>query len=63
MADMCSCERAVLCLESRAVSARVTKNFVTILVKHVINAAIGPPFKRHLNSVLLMDRKGPVSVC
>ena len=36
-ADMVSHERAFMVLESRAVSARVTKHFVTILVKHVIN--------------------------
>ena len=36
-ADIVSRERAVMGLESRAVSARVTKHFVTILVKHVIN--------------------------
>ena len=35
-ADMGSCERVVMGLESRAVSARVIKHFVTILVKHVI---------------------------
>ena len=32
-ADMGSHERAVMCLESRAVSARVTKHFVTIFRK------------------------------
>ena len=30
-------EGAVMGLESQAVSARVTKHFVTFLVKHVIN--------------------------
>ena len=33
---MGSCEPAVMDLESQAVSAEVTKHFVTILVKHVI---------------------------
>ena len=42
-ADMVSRERAVMGLESRAVSARVTKNFVTILVKRVINGVISLP--------------------
>ena len=33
--QMGSCERAVICLESQAVSARVTNHFVTILLKLV----------------------------
>ena len=36
-ADVGSRERAVWGFESRAVSARVTKHFTTILVKHVTN--------------------------
>ena len=35
-ADMGSLERAVMCLESQAVSACVNKHFVTIIGKHVI---------------------------
>ena len=35
-ANMGSPERAIIGLESQAVSVRVTKHFVTILVKHVI---------------------------
>ena len=35
--DMGSRARAVMGLESQAVSARVTMHFVTILVKHVIS--------------------------
>ena len=35
-ADMGSLERAVMCLESQAVSACVNKHFVTIICKHVI---------------------------
>ena len=36
-ADMGSRERAFIGLETQAVSARVTKHFFFILVKHVIN--------------------------
>ena len=36
-ADMGPRARAVMSLESRAVSIRVTKHFVTIFVKHVIS--------------------------
>ena len=35
-ADMGSCERVVMGFDSQAVSAWVTKHFVTIFSKHVI---------------------------
>ena len=38
-ADMGSRERANMDLESRAISVRVTKQIVTILVKHVIKSS------------------------
>ena len=50
---MGSRELAVLGLELRAVSARVTKHFVTILVKHVIMKTIYCYFNLRENFCLL----------